>query len=156
MFSFCVIIGRLDYRLCKDVVLNCVSQQETYLSSHVRRPICRHAYICRVFPGPLQRAKMYKKWPHIPFLLSQPQYGTDTREDWTVSQHTQPLRSPITFSHLVRHTQTCTYYVRDSWFSVRLITYLLIVVISVFNRSINIAGLTVSLQNSGKSKHKHI
>lgn len=77
-------------------------------------------HICRVFPGPLQRARMYKKWPHIPFLLSQPQYETDTREDWTVSQHTQPLRSPITFSHLVRRTHKHMYYVRAAWFAARL------------------------------------
>jgi len=104
MFSFSVIIARLDYRLYKDVVLKCISQHGKYLSSHIRGPVCRHAHICRVFPGPLQRARMYKKWPHIPFLLSQPQYETDTREDWTVSQHTQPLWSPITFSHLLRRT----------------------------------------------------
>lgn len=106
MFSFSVIISRLDYRLYKDVVFKCISQQGTYLSSHIAyvSPYAGTHTFAESSLGPCSGPGCIKKWPHIPFLLSQPQYETDTREDWTVSQHTQPLWSPITFSHLLRRT----------------------------------------------------
>lgn len=105
MFSFCVIIGGLDYRLHKDVV-----KVRFTTPSHIHRPSlyeCADTF-AESSLGPCSGPGCIKKWPHIPFLLSQPQYETDTREDWTVSQHTQPLRSPITFSNLVRRTHKLT------------------------------------------------
>lgn len=155
MFSPCMITGRLDCKLCSAWVLFTTANR--YLSKHMCRPIYTGMRTDLSLPWAPAAARMYKKWPHIPFLLSQPQYGTDTREDWTVSQHTQPLRSPITLSHLVRHTHKHARIMSaTAGFAMRLITYPLIVVISVLSRSINITGLTVSLQNSGKSKHKHM
>lgn len=126
-------------------------------STHAAMSVCAYtdAHLQNLPRAPAA-ARMYKKWPRILFLLSQPQYGTDTRENWTTSQHTQPLRSPVIFRHLVRHTHA-RMHMHSLIMSTRITNNLSVdPKILLTYRSIKIAWLTVNLLNSGKSKNKHI